>query len=244
VFYVGLHDRFDTDEDSSLGRLLREVVPGLNLVTGWTERDSLVMYKAVLGVPLYWFKNVGAVLEPAYQRVAGDPNRTYPLHIERSWERDPGLPDLDPVAVKQAEAKRRAANEARTAQDAQRDRLRTFLLCELAGGVVQTAEGGWAWVLSGAQAPLGPSRHAAYAAWQGVDGTLRGILEKNAADHWSRGMAERTSRARLVDQVQAMQQRLTAAFAAAVAAQADAERRQLTEELEVAGALLAQANAG
>lgn len=242
VFYVGVHDRFDSDEDGSLGRLLREVVPGLNLVPGWTERDSLVMYRAILGVPLYWFKNVGAVLEPAYKRVFGDPNRSYPLHIERSWERDPGLPDLDPVAVKAAEARRKAEEAAKAQGDVQRDKLKTFLLCELAGGVVQ-GEAGYAWVLSGAQAPLAPSRNGAFAAWQGVDATLRGILEKNATDHWARQMAERSTRARLGEQVSALHAKLTGAFAVAVASQADAERRHLTDELEVVSALLSQVNA-
>jgi hypothetical protein len=243
VFYVGLHERFDSDEEGSLGSVLRNVVPGLNLVPGWTERDSLVMYRGVLGVPLYWFKNVGAVLEPAYKRVYADPNRSYPLHIERTWERDPGLPNLDPVEVKAAETRRRAEEQARAQVDAQRGRMRSFLLCELSGAITG-GEAGYTWNLSGAQAPLGAARHQAFAAFQAIDATLRGILERGAEDHWARQAAERSTRARLVEQVQALHARLTAAFAAAVAAQADAERRHLTEELEVVQGLLGQATGG
>jgi hypothetical protein len=43
--------------------------------------------------------------------------------------------------------------------------------------------------------------------------------------------------------VSALHSKLTGAFAAAVATQADAERRHLTDELEVVAALLSQVNA-
>jgi hypothetical protein len=242
VFYVGLHERFDTGEADSLGALLRGVSPGLNLVPDWTERDSLVMYRAQLGLPLYWFRNVGTVLEPAYRRVRDDPNRSYPLHIEASWERDPGLPDLDPVQVKAAEVRRKAEEAARAESDKQRNRLRAWLLAELAGGVVSGPDG-LSWSLSGAAGPLGASRAEAHRAFLALDATLRGLIEQGGVDHFARAMADARSRPALAEALAAQLNRLTGAFAAAVASRNEAEHRHVAEERGVIEALQAEVRA-
>ena len=238
VFYAGLHTRFNSDEPGALGAALRGVIPGVNLVDDWEERDSLVLYKAVLGIPVYWFKNVQSVLEPAYRKVKNDPRRTYPLHIEDSWENEPGLPNLDPVEIKRAEERRRAEAAARSAAGQRGDRIASFVRCCLFGQVVRNDEG-FAWSLAGSGGALGATRRHAFDGLQAVDGTMRGLLEKAASDQWTTRANDRRSREALVVDLDAHLLRLTGTFAAAYAEQDDAEVRFLGEEREVVEALLA-----
>jgi hypothetical protein len=245
VLYAGLHDRHTTDDAGSLGGLLRGTLPGVNFVQGWKDADSLVLYRAVLGVPLYWFKNVSTVLEPAYRHVMADPHRTYPLHIEAEWERDaegrPGLPDLDPVQVKAAEQRRKAEAAARQQADAARSKIRQFNLVQLAGGIT-VGEAGYAWALAGATGPLGHKRHQAFQAFFALDPTLRDLLVQQAQAAWDQRTVDRRARAALAEEIAAHQARLTAAFAAAVAADDDAEKRFLAEERDTLAALASAAS--
>jgi hypothetical protein len=237
VFYAGLHQRFDSDEAGSLGALLRAAVPGVNLVPDWAERDSLVLYKAMLGVPVYWFKNVGAVLEPAYRRVVADERRSYPLHIEGSWERDPGIPNLDPIEIKAAETRRKAEEAARAASVQRRARVRAFTLCTLFGQLVRK-DGGWHWVLSGSTGALGTTRLQAYDALQQLDPTLRSLLEQNAEEAFGQQAGDLRTRAALTETVSAHLAGLTSAYAAAVASLDEAEKHFLGEERAVVEGLL------
>lgn len=238
VFYAGLHARFDSDEPGSLGGLLRAAVPGVNLVPDWAERDSLVLYKAVLGVPVYWFKNVGAVLEPAYRRVASDERRSYPLHIEASWEREPGIPNLDPIEIKAAEARRKAEQTARAEANARRERLRAFTLCTLLGQIARRDEQ-WTWTLAGSTGALGATRLKAFDALQQLDPTLRSLLEQGAEDALRLQASDLRTRAPLRDALTTHLAQLTSAYAAAVASMDEAEKHFLGEERAVVEALLA-----
>jgi hypothetical protein len=179
------------------------------------------------------------VLEPAYRRVRDDPNRSYPLHIEASWERDPGLPDLDPVQVKAAEVRRKAEEAARAASVQRRARVRAFTLCTVFGQLVRK-DGGWHWVLSGSTGALGSSRLQAFDALQQLDPTLRSLLEQNAEEAFGQQAGDLRTRAALTETVSAHLAALTSAYAAAVASLDEAEKHFLGEERAVVEGLLAR----
>lgn len=236
VFYAGLHDRYASDEEGSLWSVLKGVVSGTNRVAGWEERDSLVLYRALLGVPVYWFKNVQSELYSGYKRVRDDKNRTYPLHIEATWESSPGLPDLDPVELKRAEERRTAERSAQASRDARDARLRAFSLCALFGSISRDEEG-YHWTFAGTKTKLATDRARAFEAFEALDPVLREDLEKSARDSWMNATAERPSRNKLLEEVQAHQRRLTEAYARAVAEQKDAERRFIQDERSVVESL-------
>jgi len=52
IAYAGVAPKYNSDEPTSLGRLLKEVAPKLDIIEGWDEPDSLVLYRAVLGLSL------------------------------------------------------------------------------------------------------------------------------------------------------------------------------------------------
>jgi hypothetical protein len=232
VFYAGLHASFATDEDGSLKALLSSVVSRVNLVTGWEDKDSLVLYRALLGVPVYWFKNVQAELYPGYRKVRDDKQRSYPLHIEGTWESAPGLPDLDPLEIKRAEERAQVERAARNAREAQSTRVKSFTLCALFGQVTRD-EQGYSWVFAGTKNRLGADRSSAFAAFEALDPMLREDLEKSAQSSWELGRAERAGRVKLREEVKVHEQRLTAAYAVAISEQKDSERRFLVDERAV-----------
>ena len=239
VFYAGLNDRYASDEEGSLWSVLKGVVGNINRVTGWEERDALVLYRALLGVPVYWFKNVQSDLYSGYKRVRDDKNRAYPLHIEATWESSPGLPDLDPVELKRAEERRATERSAQASREARDTRLRAFTLCALFGSIGRDEEG-YHWNFAGAKNRLAADRARAFEAFEALDPVLREDLEKSARDAWLQAGAERPSRNKLLEEVQAHQRRLTEAYARAVSEQKDAERRFLQDERTVVEALAAE----
>lgn len=239
VFYAGLHERYASDEDGSLWSVLKGVVSGTQRVAGWEERDALVLYRALLGVPLYWFKNVQGELYAGYKRVRDDKNRTYPLQIEAVWEAAPGLPDLDPVELRRAEERRAAERTAQASREARESRLRAFTLCNLFGGIARDEEG-YHWSFAGTKNRLAPERARAFEAFEALDPLLREDLERAARDSWQQGLAERPARQKLQEEVQALQRRLTEAYARAVSEQKDGERRFLQEERTVVEALASE----
>lgn len=247
VFYAGLHHRFSSDEPGALGSVLRNAVPSVNLISDWNEEDSLVLYKAMLGVPLYWFKNVGTVLEPSYRKVAADPRRSYPLHIERAWENpapadwpeQPGIPNLDPMEVKRAEERRKAEEAAKRKASARADQLRAFTLCTLFGQISGGPDG-FSWQLSGSGGPLGKQRHTAFGALHELDATLRGLMETAAADVWKQRVSDRRTREALKADVETHLANLTKGYAAAVADQDDRESRFIGEERDAVSQLLTE----
>jgi len=242
VFYAGLHPRYATDEDGSLAQMLRGVVAKVNLVQGWEEQDSLVLYRALLGVPVYWFRNVQSALYPAYQKVRDDKARAYPLHIEAAWEptaTNPGVPDLDPVEIRRADERRAAERAAAEAREKSEGRVKAFTLCELFGSVVKDDQG-YAWMLAGTKNRLAAERSQAFTAFEALDAMLRSDLEKSARTRWEQGKAEKVTRTKLKDEVATHMQRLTAAYAQAIAEQKESERRFLAEERTVVEAMVAE----
>ncbi|MBI5532513.1 MAG: hypothetical protein HY898_07350 [Deltaproteobacteria bacterium] len=245
VFLVGLASRFNTDEPGCLGKLLRGVVSGISHVEGWDDTDSLVLYRAMLGIPVYWFRNVQSMMYPAYRSVRDNPNRSYPLHIEAAWETSAsqfGLPDLDPVEVRKARERDDADRQARQAAESRKGRVKAFTSCLLFGSVVEDTEG-FKWTYGGASRPLAKDRAAAFAAFEALDPTLRHDLEEEASQQWSQRAAERGTRGKLREEVRAHLAKAKAAFALAVADQRDADRRLLEEERAVIEAMDAELGA-
>ena len=166
-----------------------------------------------------------------------DSKRTYPLHIEASWEGDPGLPNLNPLELRRAEERRQAEQEARRASEDRTVRVRAFSLCVLFGQINRGAEG-YTWTLAGTERPLGRARGEAFEAFVDLDTTLRSDLEKDARGAWEQRFADRRTRAQLLEQVQAFGGQLRKLYALAVADMLDRERHFLQEERAVTEALL------
>jgi hypothetical protein len=232
VFFAGLHDRFNTDEPGALGALLKKSVAGVSFVAGWDEPNALVLYRALLGVPLYWFKNIGGPMYTAYKTVRDNPNRSYPLHIEAAWETTrtaPGLPDLDPLELKHARDREAVERAARSARQDRAGQVRAFAVARLFGGVVEES-GGFAWAFEGTQGALGKDFVSAFAAFVALDPTLRGDIVEGAEQVYRERKAERATRAKLREQVKAQLARARGAYARALADERDADRRFLEEE--------------
>jgi hypothetical protein len=241
VLLAGLHPDFNSDEEHSLGKLLRRVT-GATFAEGWMERDAMVLYRATLGIPVYWFKNVEAKLYPAYKRVRDDPHRSYPLHIEARWEGS-GLPDLDPVELKRAEERRRA-EEAAARERAEREaRIRGFTLCSLAGAIARDEGGTWVWSLGETKMRLAADRGAAFLAFEAIDPRLRQDLEDQGRRNFALGTSDRANRARFLEDVKAHERRLREAFAAAYAAGKDQEKHFLEDERAVVEQLIRELEA-
>ncbi len=243
VLYAGLAEQYDTDEDDSLGQVLRGVVSGLNFVSGWNEPDALVLYKAVLGVPVYFFKNVQSELYPSYRKKAADPHRSYPLHIEARWEKDPGLPNLDPVEIRRDEEERQAQARATSAAAGRQSRVRAFTLCNLFGSVV-AADDGYAWSYEEVTQSLGSDRAQAFAGFDGMRPMQRDVLIEAAHDTWRTRMGERRSREQFDEDLRNHLQKIRTALFKAGAEDREAEEKFIEEELAVIEGLIERAAEG
>jgi hypothetical protein len=241
VIFAGLDARFDTEEPGSIGPALRRVVQGrMQLVTGWHDPDSLVLYRARLGIPVYWFRNVETALAPAYAAVSRRDNRSYPLHIEAAWETNAhqnGLPNLDPLEIRRARERDAASKVQREAVSARGDRVRAFTLAALVGAIVDGGQG-YAWSMAGVSQPLGRDRAAAFDAFDALDPDLRNDLAQAGIEAYESRKGERQPRAKLLAELQAHGERLKAIFFRANAEQRDAEIRFLKEERELVASLV------
>lgn len=238
----GLAKKFSTDEPGSLERTVRSVVEATQRIDGWEDEDSLVLYRAVLGVPIYFFKNVRSVLEPAYEKVRRDPARSFPLHIEASWEpwgEAAGLPNLDPLALKRAREAEVAQREAERRRGARAQLVREFTMASFAGRVAKDG-GVYAWRVDDASKALGKDRAAALAAFEALDPDLRKLLVEPALLQWRDSLAEKPSRARLRGEYEAHLSRLKGLMAIAAAEEREAEHKAIKEELAVVESMLAE----
>ncbi|MFT4977915.1 MAG: hypothetical protein ACI8S6_003822, partial [Myxococcota bacterium] len=243
VFYAGLAQQYDTEEDNSIGHLLRGVVSGLNFVTDWNEPDALVLYKAILGVPVYFFKNVGNDLESAYKKVIGDPQRGYPLHIEHSWDGPDGLPNLNPVEMRRAEERRAAEREARKDRMQREGRLERFALCNIMGSVV-AGESGFSWSYEGMSQKLADSRVEAFAAFDALDPDMQEELVSTAAKQYRTRALERHPREQLTEEIEVYLKRLKKEMFRAAANYAENNQRFIKEEREAVEAMIARLKDG
>jgi hypothetical protein len=245
VLYAGLAERFLTDERGALGTILKSVAGGVNFVSGWDDPDALVLYRGLLGIPIYWFRNVEAQLAPNYRSVLARPGRSYPLHIEASWEptaTQQGLPDLDPLELKRRREQDALEAAARKQRDARTDRVRAFIQAWMVGSVVEDGDT-LAWSFMGARGPLAAERAQAFIAFEALDPTLRGDLEDEARKAWAQRHADRRTRETLREEARAMLARVKGGFARALAERNDSEKNFLTEMRGVLEALDAELGA-
>src|SRR5690606_9727753 len=119
-----------------------------NVIEDWPDPDRVVLYRSILGVPVYCFPHLNEEMKSAYVRYQARTDKSWPLHIDASWE---SLPHLDPEErrrEKAAEAAQRALGVLSMALGAAR------------GAIV--ADGGFALALeTGQKLPLAESLTAA-----------------------------------------------------------------------------------
>lgn len=109
MLLVGMHPQLGT---GAFATTLDEATHGkrANVIDGWEDPDRIVLYRSILGVPVYCFPHVNEDMKEAYRRFQSEDAKGWPLHIDTHWE---SLPDLDPDEKKRAlEA---AAEKARLA---------------------------------------------------------------------------------------------------------------------------------
>jgi hypothetical protein len=59
----------------------------------WPVSHRIVLYRSILGVPIYCFPHVNEDMKECYRRFQRRADKAWPLHVDRTWE---SLPDLDP----------------------------------------------------------------------------------------------------------------------------------------------------
>ena len=242
LFYAGLADRYHTDEDSSLGKILGERVRDVNFVQGWGEQDSLVLYRAMLGIPVYFFKNVKSELEPSYVKVFNEEGRSYALHIEADWE-DPGIPDLDPIALRRAEEQKHQEARARSEREEREAMVLDFTLC-LHSGTIEASDEGFKWSYFGSAGNLGKGRIAAFEGFMDMGADMRKDLSEEVWKDIARRSAEKRPRTELASDLSQHLKRLKGALFAARQEERESEQRFIKEERVAIEALIARLEAG
>ena len=231
IFYVGLAPRYDGDEPDSLREAIKHVASGVDLIPGWDEKDMIVFYRAMLGIPLYFYKRVNDELYHHYATVKADPKRSYPLHIEAAWEN--GLPNIDPKELRAAEEKRHAEEEAQARVATQEKQIWSFVLATLSGGVQKGADGGFDWVVGSVRKRLGADRALSFTSFWALDPSLRDDLvaagERVFAERTSTAPMRRSFRSELEGYLKGVSEQ----FALALANEDDRAKNYFKEEKRV-----------
>ncbi|HHH27020.1 MAG TPA: hypothetical protein ENK57_01545, partial [Polyangiaceae bacterium] len=144
MLLIGLHPQLGT---GAFAEAITEATYGrtANIIEDWDDPDRVVLYRSILGVPLYCFPHINEEMKAAYRRYQARPEKAWPLHIDGAWEE---LPDLDPDD-------RRRDKEAASA----RARVGiTAIALGAARGQIVGSDSGFALVLeTGTQLALAPS---------------------------------------------------------------------------------------
>ena len=230
IFYVGLAPIYAGD-DGGLRSAIRQVATGVDFIDGWGEEDMIVFYRAMLGIPLYFYKRINDELYQSYRSVKAKPNRSYPLHIEAAWE--DGVPNIDPKEVREAEEKRRAALEAHAKQNERSDRLWAFVLAGFAGSVERTSAGAYEWVVGTVHKRLGADRATAFGAFWALDPALRDDLVKAGQRRNAEQSATVVGRRAVKTELESHQAFLTEQLALALANEEEALTRYLKDEKRI-----------
>ncbi len=92
MLLVGLHAQLAS---GALGEAFTEATYGksANVIEDWDDPDRVVLYRSILGVPIYCFPHVNEEMKAAYRRYQARTEKGWPLHIDAGFE---GLADLDP----------------------------------------------------------------------------------------------------------------------------------------------------
>jgi hypothetical protein len=201
------------------------------------------MYRAILGVPVYFFANVERELESAYKKVINDPLRGYPLHIEHSWDGPDGLPNLNPVEMRRAMEKRAAETAARKARQGRESQVEAFALANIMGSIV-AGETGFSWSYEGMNQKLADKRASAFESFFAMDPDLRDELVGTATRGYQNRALEKRPREQLIEEIQAYLKRLKMEMFKAAANYEEAEQRFIKEERAVVESMIARLEAG
>lgn len=226
VFYVGMAREYQSDEPDSLKQLTSAVEPDVSFIEGWDEPDMIVFYRALLGVPVYFFARVGGELYGSYARVKDKPNRSYPLHIDKNWEE---LPNLDPKEIKEAEEKRRAEAAALVAQQRRMSSVWTFTLSVMLGNI-QHKPDGYYWSLDGVEGRLSDGRVGAFDEFLKLDAGVRDHLAQLAEQTEGERTVSARERERFVDDLKSHLGAVRKLYFKAVTERDDRAKNFLTDE--------------
>ena len=226
VFYAGMAPAYQTDEAGSLRGHVNAVESRVKFVEGWDEADTIVFYRALLGVPVYFFSRVGGELYGSYARVGSKVNRSYPLHIDKNWE---GLPNLDPKEIREAEERRRAEDAARKAQGQRLDMVWRFSLSVLLGNILHK-DSAYAWSLEGVDGKLADTRGAAFDAFVKLDAGVRDHLVTVAKQAEAERTATARDRERLAEDLRTHLSTVRKLYFQAVTEQDEREKNFLNDE--------------
>jgi len=230
VFYVGCAPKYSGDEASSLRQVIKGAATGVDFMDGWGEEDMIVFYRALLGIPVYFFKRVNEELYLSYKQVKGKPNRSYPLHIEAAWE--DGIPNLDPKEMREAEEKRRAEEAAAKTAGERDGKIWKFILASITGNVAKS-DAGFEWVMDEVKKKLGADRGTAFTAFWNLDSSLRDDLVEPGMKYEKEKMATKPGRRTFREDLEKHLKFVKAANAAAIADENEALAKYLKEEKRV-----------
>ena len=227
--FAGIHPRYCGEDRLSIGSLVTQTDGKMEIVDDWTEEDAIVFYRAVLGVPLYFFSRVSGEYYRDYMRVKANPVRTYPLHIDRNFET---LPNLDPMEIQAAEDKRRREEEAAQQLASRNETLWGFTLAGLIGSVVKEEEG---YVLSrgGREKQLAARRCEAYTAFGELPEAFRGDVVTEGLAVVERAMASRKERGKVHQRLVEWEAKLAGLYNDAMFDEDEREQQFLEEERDV-----------
>jgi hypothetical protein len=235
--YVGVHPRYRGESRLSLEKMLLDADDGLELVDGWGEEDLIVLYRAVLGIPLYFYSRVAKDYREDYIRAHADPNRTYPLHIDKNFE---DLPNLDPIEIQEAEARRRREEEAAQHLAVRQEALWGFSLAGMAGTIARSeASDGYVLSRGGRSKELARRRCEAFEAFGKLPEQFQKDVLEGAATLIKRADAGRKEREKVLGELRAWSQRLSDLYNDAMFDDDEIEMKFLEEEREVLEARIA-----
>lgn len=137
MLLIGLHPQLQSARFRSV---LDEATYGksAHIIEDWDDPDRVVLYRSILGVPLYCFPHVNEEMKAAYRRYQAKPDKGWPLHIDAAFE---NLNDLDP-------------DDAKLDRIVKAERLRvgvTAMALGVARGQVVTTDAGFALKLESGQ---------------------------------------------------------------------------------------------
>jgi hypothetical protein len=225
--FAGVHPRYLGDGPLALGKLIGGADSAMEIIESWREEDSIVFYRAVLGVPLYFFSRVQAEYDADYRRVKADPHRTYPLHIDKNWE---DLPNLDPIELQAADEQRQREASARKALLARQEGLWGFSLAGMIGTIARTEEGAYALMRGGRAKELARRRCEAYEAYCQLPDTFRADVVADGEAAVERAQAGNKERDRVRAQLLAWGDKLAALYNDALFDEDEKEQQFIEEE--------------
>ena len=227
--FAGIHPKYAGDDRLSLGTLVTQADGKMEIVEEWTEEDAIVFYRAVLGVPLYFFSRVSGEYYQDYLRVQANPVRTYPLHIDRNFET---LPNLDPMEIQAAEEKRRREEEAARELAQRQEHLWGFTLAGLIGSVVK-GEDGYALSRGGREKALAGRRCEAYEAFGDLPEAFRGDVIREGLAVVERAQASKKERGKVRQRLVEWEAKLAGLYNDAMFDEDEREQQFLEEERDV-----------